>query len=69
VTVSGVGIDVFESRNENSLPLTEIAVGAARAGESVRAEAMPAGVSAAMLTAATMSFFMGAPSGSLYESE
>ena len=48
MTVSGFGIDVFESRNENSLPRTEIAVAAARAGESVRAEASPAGVSAAM---------------------
>jgi len=42
------------------LPLTDTVVAAARAGESVRAEASPAGVSAAMATAATISIFMGA---------
>lgn len=42
------------------MPLTDTVVAAARAGESVRAEASPAGVSAAMATAATISIFMGA---------
>src|SRR4051812_17761158 len=59
VTVSGFGIDALERWNLNSLPVTETAVvAAACAAGFVRAEASPAGVSAARPTAATMSFFM-----------
>jgi hypothetical protein len=58
VTVPGLEIDFLERWNENSLPLTEtLVVAAAWAVGAVRAEAIPAGVSAAMVTAATMSFF------------
>src|SRR3954453_4602072 len=58
VTVSGLGIDVWERRKENSYPLTEMVVAAARAGDFLRAEPCPVGVSAAMLTEAMIRSFM-----------
>src|SRR3954452_15240573 len=57
-TVPGFGFAVLEGRQENSLPLTEIAVAAAWAVWPPCAEATPAGVSAAMPAATTMSLFM-----------
>jgi hypothetical protein len=70
VTVPGFAIDVLERWSENSLPVTEtVVVAAACAVGFVRAEASPAGVSAAMLTAATMSLFMMVLLGVAYECE